>query len=76
MVDEGTAVALAKWLFAAEHGCPPEEIDAVLGDPLLSLPAAGIADALERQWVPFARAVLADARRLEHAAAGPTARGG
>ena len=59
MDDEGTAVVVAKWLFAAEHGCFPEEADAVLADPRLALPAAGIAEALARRWVPFARAALA-----------------
>jgi hypothetical protein len=60
--DEGTAVALAKWLFASSHGYPPALVDALLADPRLALPAAGVALELERRWVPFARAVLAAVR--------------
>ena len=62
MDDEGTAVVLAKRLFAAEHGCSPEEVDAVLDEPRLALPAAGIAAALEERWLPLARGVLAGVR--------------
>ena len=58
MHEDVTVIALGKRLFAAEHGFVPADVDAVLADPRLSLPAAGIADALERWWVPFARAAL------------------
>ena len=68
MDDEGTAMALARRLFAAAHGCAPGLVDAVLDDPRLSLPAAGVAAELERRWVPFARALLAVARAAGGAA--------
>ena len=64
MDDERLVADLAKRLFAAEVGCAPEEVDAVLADPRLSLPAAGIAEALERRWQPFVRAALAARRAL------------
>ena len=62
MDDERLAVALATWLFAACHGCPPEEVADVLADLCLALPAWGIAEELERRWIPLARVILAAVR--------------
>ena len=47
--EERRAVEFAKRLFAAEHGCRCEDVDAVLRDPRLALPTWGIAAALEER---------------------------
>lgn len=56
--DERLVGHLAKRAFAADMGQPVAEVDAVLADPRLSLAAAGVAELLERRWVPIVRAVL------------------
>ena len=68
--DERLVAALAKRAFAADLGCPPEEVDAVLNDQRLSMVAAAIGELLERRWAPIVRAVLEGLREAETGAAG------